>query len=61
MVNEQGNDAMNWEEEVTPFHLRTLTRIRDYCKKQEEGGPLSKDDLENLDTGMEDIITIVKI
>lgn len=61
MVDEQGNDAMDWDEEVTPFHPRTLTRIRDYCLKQEEGGPSSKDGLENFDTDMEDITTIVKI
>ena len=35
MVDEQGNDAMDWVKEVTPFHLKTLTRIREYCEKQE--------------------------
>ncbi|KAL4210796.1 hypothetical protein AB4K20DRAFT_1986222 [Rhizopus microsporus] len=29
MVDEQGNDAMDWVKEVTPFHLKTLTRIRE--------------------------------
>lgn len=61
MVDEQGNNAMDWDEEDTPFQLRTLTRITDYCKKQEEGGPISEDDsLKNLDADMEDVIDVMK-
>jgi hypothetical protein len=61
MIDEQGNNAMDWDEEVTPFQLRTLTRITDYCKKQEEGGPISEDDsLKNLDADMEDVIDVMK-
>lgn len=52
---------MDWDEEVTPFQLRTLTRITDYCKKQEEGGPISEgDSLKNLDADMEDVIDVMK-
>ncbi|KAG2233927.1 hypothetical protein INT48_009740 [Thamnidium elegans] len=29
-VDKQGNDAMDWVEEVTLFHLETSTRIREY-------------------------------
>ncbi|KAI9469117.1 MAG: hypothetical protein EXX96DRAFT_590511 [Benjaminiella poitrasii] len=61
MVDDQGNDAMDWDEGVTPFQLRTLTRITDYYKKQEEGGPISEDDsLKNLDADMEDVIDVMK-
>lgn len=35
IVDEQGNDAMDRDDTVTPFHLTTLTRIRQYCKMQE--------------------------
>ncbi|KAI9359896.1 hypothetical protein BD770DRAFT_409580 [Pilaira anomala] len=55
-----GNNTTNRSEEVTPSHLRTLTHIRDYCKKQEKGEPSSKHDLNNSDTDMKDIINIVK-
>ncbi|KAG1172056.1 hypothetical protein G6F36_011646 [Rhizopus arrhizus] len=34
IVDEQGNNAMDWDEEVTPFHLKTLARIRECCEKQ---------------------------
>ncbi|KAI9486177.1 MAG: hypothetical protein EXX96DRAFT_547923 [Benjaminiella poitrasii] len=34
IVDEQENDAMDWDEEVTPFHVKTLTRIREHCEKQ---------------------------
>ncbi|KAG2194425.1 hypothetical protein INT47_003136 [Mucor saturninus] len=45
------------DEEVTPFQLRTLTRITDDCKKQEEEGLIYEDDsLKNLDANMEDVI-----
>ncbi|KAG1456885.1 hypothetical protein G6F56_006732 [Rhizopus delemar] len=27
LVDEEGNDAIDWAEKATPFHLRTLTRI----------------------------------
>jgi hypothetical protein len=38
-----------------------LTRITDYCKKQEEGGPISEDDsLKNLDADMENVIDVMK-
>ncbi|KAI9486174.1 MAG: hypothetical protein EXX96DRAFT_466147, partial [Benjaminiella poitrasii] len=35
IVDEQENDAMDWDEEVTPFHVKTLTRIREHCEKQD--------------------------
>ncbi|KAI9469102.1 MAG: hypothetical protein EXX96DRAFT_590457 [Benjaminiella poitrasii] len=28
------DDAIDWGEEVTPFHVKTLTRIREYYEKQ---------------------------
>ncbi|KAI7907172.1 uncharacterized protein BX663DRAFT_421164, partial [Cokeromyces recurvatus] len=59
MVDEQGNDAMDWVEEATRFHIKTLTRIREYCEKQDEQ-LFSKENLENLNTDMEDIIVTVK-
>ncbi len=36
MIDEQENYAMDCVEEVTPLHLKTLTRIREYCEKQED-------------------------
>ncbi|KAG1454166.1 hypothetical protein G6F46_007552 [Rhizopus delemar] len=55
MVDEQGNDAMDWVEEVTPFHLKTLTRIREYCEKQEDEQLSSQVALKNLDIDMENL------
>ncbi|OAD71612.1 hypothetical protein PHYBLDRAFT_170276 [Phycomyces blakesleeanus NRRL 1555(-)] len=60
LVDEEGNDAIDWVEEATPFHLRTLTRITEYCRKQEEEGVSSEDSLGNLDADMEEVIAIVK-
>ncbi|KAI8060615.1 uncharacterized protein B0P05DRAFT_590726 [Gilbertella persicaria] len=60
LVDEEGNDAMDWVEEATHFHLRTLTRITEYCRKQEEEGVSSDDSLRNLDADMEEVIAIVK-
>lgn len=65
MVDEQGNDAMDWDamdwdEEVTPFHLKTLRRIREYCEKQESGQISVDEDPKNFDIDMEDVITTVK-
>ncbi|KAI9470686.1 MAG: hypothetical protein EXX96DRAFT_653783 [Benjaminiella poitrasii] len=37
IVDELGNDAIDWDDTVTPFHLTTLTRIRQYCEMQEVG------------------------
>ena len=45
MVDEQGNDAMDWVEEFTPFHLKVLTRVREYCEKQEDEQLSSQEDL----------------
>ncbi|KAI8885765.1 hypothetical protein K501DRAFT_311168 [Backusella circina FSU 941] len=59
LVDEEGNDAMDWVEEATPFHLRTLTRITEYCRKQEEEGVSSEDSLGNLDADMEEVIAIL--
>ncbi|KAI8080684.1 uncharacterized protein B0P05DRAFT_636906, partial [Gilbertella persicaria] len=56
LVDEEGNDAMDWVEEATPFHIRTLTRITEYCRKQEEEGVFSEDSLRNLDADMEEVI-----
>ncbi|GAA5817014.1 hypothetical protein MFLAVUS_010549 [Mucor flavus] len=36
MADKQGSDAMDCFGEVTPFYLKTLTRIREYCEKQED-------------------------
>ncbi|KAI9472312.1 MAG: hypothetical protein EXX96DRAFT_489075, partial [Benjaminiella poitrasii] len=60
MVDEQGNDAKDWFKEVTPFHLKTLTRIREYCEKQEDEQLSSQESLINLDIDMEDVIVTVK-
>ncbi|KAG1210902.1 hypothetical protein G6F68_004006 [Rhizopus microsporus] len=48
-VGEQENDAMDWEGNVTQFHLTTLTRIGQYCEIQ---GSEQKPDLE-LSANME--------
>lgn len=32
IVNEKGEDAMDWEEDVEPFHLNTLTALSQYNK-----------------------------
>ncbi|KAG1147980.1 hypothetical protein G6F37_002270 [Rhizopus arrhizus] len=58
MVDKQGNNAMDWVEEATPFHLKTLTRIREYCEKQEDEQLLSQEDLKNLDSDMEDLLFV---
>ena len=42
----------------SPFHLKTLTRIREYCEKQEDEQLSSQEGLINLD--MEDVIATVK-
>ncbi|MBM6385773.1 MAG: hypothetical protein JSY10_17590 [Paenibacillus sp.] len=34
IVDEEERDAMDWEEEVHPHHLNTLTRLRIYCEEQ---------------------------
>ncbi|KAI9478735.1 MAG: hypothetical protein EXX96DRAFT_572033 [Benjaminiella poitrasii] len=46
--------------EVTPFHLKTLTRIREYCEKQENEQLSFQEDLKNLNIDMEDVIATVK-
>ncbi|KAG1149120.1 hypothetical protein G6F37_000783 [Rhizopus arrhizus] len=60
IADEQGNDAMDWDEEVAPFHLETLTHIREYCEKQEDAQLSSKEDIENLDIDMKEVIAVVK-
>ncbi|ORE15514.1 hypothetical protein BCV71DRAFT_185222, partial [Rhizopus microsporus] len=50
------NDAKDWDEEVTLFHLKTLIRIRQYYEKQGDEQLSSKEDIEDLD----DVIAIVK-
>ncbi|KAI9468227.1 MAG: hypothetical protein EXX96DRAFT_654825 [Benjaminiella poitrasii] len=43
IVDEQGNDTMNWDDEITPFHLKTLIRginertAQKWAKKLKEG------------------------
>ncbi|KAI9470912.1 MAG: hypothetical protein EXX96DRAFT_490420, partial [Benjaminiella poitrasii] len=54
------DDVIDWEEEITPFYLKTLTRIRNYCEKQEDAQLSSKEDIGNLDIDTEDIVAIVK-
>ncbi|KAI7904674.1 uncharacterized protein BX663DRAFT_484778 [Cokeromyces recurvatus] len=57
--DENGCDAMECEEEINPFHLKTLTRLRLYCEKQNTE---QKDtEMEALDAEMEEIATNVKI
>ncbi|KAG2194542.1 hypothetical protein INT46_009205 [Mucor plumbeus] len=51
---------MDWFEEATPFHLKTLTRIRVYCEKQEDEQLSFQEGLINLDIDMENVITTVK-
>ncbi|KAG1446949.1 hypothetical protein G6F46_011423 [Rhizopus delemar] len=34
IFDEQGNDAMEWIEEVDPFHLETLTTLQKYQQAQ---------------------------
>ncbi|ORE06217.1 hypothetical protein BCV72DRAFT_187407, partial [Rhizopus microsporus var. microsporus] len=34
IYDEQGKDAMEWVEEVDPFHLETLTTLRKYQQAQ---------------------------
>ncbi|ORE00747.1 hypothetical protein BCV72DRAFT_101908 [Rhizopus microsporus var. microsporus] len=48
---------MEWEEEINPFHLETLTCLTLYCEKQ-NSEPKSTD--ENLDAAMEKIAVRVK-
>lgn len=60
LVDEEGNDTMDCVEEATPFHLRTLTRITEYCRKQEEEGVPFEASSRYLDADMEEVIAIVK-
>ena len=60
LVDEEGNDAMDWVEEATPFQLETLTRISEYRRKQEEKGASSEDSSKDLDADMEEVIATVK-
>ncbi|KAG1472438.1 hypothetical protein G6F56_001537 [Rhizopus delemar] len=60
MIGEQGNDAMDYVEEVTLFHLKTLTRIREYCEKQDDEQLPFQEEPKNLDVDMEDVISTVK-
>lgn len=57
IVDEEGKDAMDWEEEVHPHHLITLTRIKLYCEAQ--GSEQSSVD-EGLDNKMEEVAAIAK-
>lgn len=59
ICDENGRDAMECEEEINPFHLKTLTRLRLYCEKQNTE---QKDtEMEALNAEMEEIATNVKI
>ncbi|KAI9258512.1 hypothetical protein BY458DRAFT_440921, partial [Sporodiniella umbellata] len=52
-------DAMECEEEINPFHLKTLTRLRLCCEKQNTE---QKDtEMEALDAEMKEIATNVNI
>jgi hypothetical protein len=53
--DENGRDAMECEEKINPFHLKTLTRLRLYCEKQ------NTEQKEALDAEMEEFATNVKI
>lgn len=57
IVDEKGNDAMDWEEEADPFHLETLTTMRKYIYAQEQISTLNED----LDAKMEEIAVIEEI
>ncbi|KAI8350387.1 hypothetical protein BD560DRAFT_409758 [Blakeslea trispora] len=46
--------------QVTPFHLKTLTSVREYCEKQEDAQLSPKEDIEKLDFDMEEAIAVVK-
>ncbi|KAI9481564.1 MAG: hypothetical protein EXX96DRAFT_567220 [Benjaminiella poitrasii] len=48
---------MDWEEEVDPYYLETLTRLRFYCEKQ---GSEQKSTDEGLDVEMEEIAVKAK-
>lgn len=57
IIDEKGNDAMDWEEDVNPYHLETLTNLRKYCEAQElEQASMATD----LDTRMQDIAALEK-
>ena len=34
IYDQSGNDAMDVEEDVNPYHLETLTNVRHYCESQ---------------------------
>ena len=59
LVDEEGRDAMDWVDKAIPSHLKTLTRITEYLKKQEEGA-FSEDSLRDFDTDMEEVIATFK-
>lgn len=50
---------MECEEEINPFHLKILTRLRLYCEKQ--NAEQKDTEMEALDAEMEEIATNVKI
>lgn len=58
IFDEKGDDAMEWEEDVNPFHLETLTNIRRYCIAQE---PLQASMATDLDARMQDVAALAKM
>ncbi|OAD70135.1 hypothetical protein PHYBLDRAFT_60034 [Phycomyces blakesleeanus NRRL 1555(-)] len=56
IYDQSGNNAMNVEEDVNPYHLETLTNIRHYCESQ---GPEQESLIKDLDTRMEDVANLL--
>ncbi|KAG1137932.1 hypothetical protein G6F37_008712 [Rhizopus arrhizus] len=57
IVDEEGNDTMDWDAEPQSFSLKNLTCIKLYCETQEK--QQIKENVD-LDTAMEDIEESVK-
>lgn len=50
IVDEQGNDV-DWDEEVAPFHFKTLICIKQYCAMQGNEQTQAKEDLRSWHGG----------
>ncbi|KAI9486930.1 MAG: hypothetical protein EXX96DRAFT_473231, partial [Benjaminiella poitrasii] len=53
---QSGNDTMDLEGDVNPYHPETLTNIRHYCETQV---PEQESLIKDLDTRMEDVTNLV--
>jgi hypothetical protein len=49
IFDERGNDAMEWVEDVDPFHLETLTTFQKYKQAQPSEQERMRDELDETE------------